>query len=101
MNHFEMKDEYDMNQANWIIITANQAKPPTELEFEAVTKLPDYPKPLQDNTLPEKMRRTLQAGWLAKQERIKLSFEAYQQVFDIADNYGPARELRKALIKGN
>ncbi len=85
-------------QTYWIIITANHAKPPLEREFKAVAKLPDYPAQLQDNTLPENMRRALQAGWLAKQDRIKWSFEAYQQVFDIADNYGPARVLREALV---
>jgi len=83
------------NHFYWIIIKA--ANHTTEQEFEAVAKLPDYPAPLQDNTSPENMRRTLQAAWLAEQDRIKWSFEAYQQVFDIADNYGPARELRRAL----
>ncbi len=77
-----------------IIKAANHT---TEREFEAVAKLPDYPAPLQDNTSPENMRRTLQAAWLVEQDRIKWSFEAYQQAFDIADNYGPARELRRAL----
>ena len=86
--HFKAKHTY------WIIITAaNHAKHPTKLEFEAVTKLPDYPKQLQ--ALPENMRRTFQAAWLAEQDRIKWSFEAYQQLSDIANNYGPARELRK------
>jgi len=79
----------------WIIIKA--ANHTTKRSFEAVAKLPDYPTPLQNNRLPEKARRTLQASWLIKQDRIKWSFEAYQQVFDIADNYGPARELRKVL----
>ncbi|MCK5524242.1 MAG: hypothetical protein KAI83_14010 [Thiomargarita sp.] len=93
----------EAEQTYWIIITANHAKDPLMLkrEFETVAKLPDYPKLLQDNTLPENMRRTLQAGWLAKQDRIQWSFESYQQVFDIADNYGPARVLREALRKGN
>jgi hypothetical protein len=83
------------DQSYWIIIKA--ANHTTERLFKAVAKLPDYPAPLQNNHLPEKARRTLQAAWLVKQEPIKWSFEAYQQVFDIADNYGPARELRKAL----
>ena len=47
---------------------------------------------------PENMRQTLQAAWLAKQDDVKWSFEAYQQLYDIADNYEPARELQKALL---
>ena len=86
--HFKAGHSYSI-----IITAANHAKRPTELEFEAVAKLPDYPKPLQ--ALPENMRRTFQAAWLAEQNRIKWSFEAYQQLSDIANNYGPARELRK------
>jgi len=90
--HFKAEHTY------WIIITAaNSAKYPLKREFEAVAKLPNYPAQLQDNALPENMRRTLQAAWLAEPNRVKWSFEAYQQVFDIADNYGPARELREAL----
>jgi hypothetical protein len=85
-------------QTYWLIITAaNYTKHPTELEFEVVTKLPDYPAPLQEQALPENMRRTLQAAWLVKQNSIKWSFEAYQQAADLAENYGPARELQKAL----
>lgn len=53
---------------------------------------------MQDKAIPENMRQTLQAAWLKKQDDIKWSFEAYQQVSEIADNYGPARELQKAIL---
>jgi len=89
------KIDFKAGDTYWIIIKA--ANHTTERSFEAVAKRPDYPEPLQNNLLSEKARRTLQASWLVKQDRIKWSFEAYQQVFDIADNYGPARELRKVL----
>lgn len=92
------KIHFQAGHTYWLIIAANHAKYPIELEFEAVAKLPDYPAPLQEKTIPEKMRRTLQAGWLVEQDSIKWSFEAYQQLSDIADNYGPARELQKALV---
>ncbi len=82
----------------WLIVTAaNHAQEPIELGFKAVARLPDYPARLQDQSLPENLRRTLQAGWLAEQDRIQWSFEAYQQVSDIAEHYGPARALREAL----
>jgi len=85
-------------ESYWLIITAaNYANQPLEFEFEAVAALPDYPARLQDQSLPENLRRTLQAGWLAEQDRIQWSFEAYQQVSDIAEYYGPARALREAL----
>jgi hypothetical protein len=89
------KIHFKADHLYWLIIKA--ANHTTERSVKVVAKLPDYPEPLQNNLLPEKARRTLQASWLVKQDRIKWTFEAYQQVFDIADNYGPARELRKAL----
>jgi hypothetical protein len=70
----------------------------TKYEFETIAKLPDYPAHLQDKVIPENMRQTLQAAWLKKQDNTKWSFEAYQQISDIADNYGPARELQKAIL---
>lgn len=70
----------------------------TELQFETVAKLPDYPAQLQDKAIPENMRQTLQAAWLIKQDDITWSFETYQQLSDIANNYGPARQLQKAIL---
>ncbi|MEK8018687.1 MAG: hypothetical protein VSS75_017585 [Candidatus Parabeggiatoa sp.] len=90
--------DFKTAESYWLIITAaNYAKQQMELEFEAVAALPDYPERLQDQSLPENLRRTLQAAWLAEQNRVQWSFEAYQQVFDIAEDYGPARALREAL----
>ncbi len=65
-------------------------------DFEVVERI-DYSEELQD--LPENLRTTLQAAWLVsrdKTNRIKWSFEAYQQLSKFKE-YGPARELRKAL----
>lgn len=53
---------------------------------------------MQDKAIPENMRQTLQAAWLKKQDYIKLSFEADQQISEFADNYGPAGELQKAIL---
>lgn len=89
------KIDFKAGNTYWLFIKATNHT--TKRAFEIVEKLPDYPKPLQNKTLPEKVRRTLQAAWLIKENRIKWSFEAYQQIFDIADNYGPARILRKTL----
>ncbi len=85
------KIEFKAGQTYWLIINK------TELQFETVAKLPDYPTQLQDKAIPENMRQTLQAAWLIKQDDITWSFEAYQQISDIADNYGPARELSAIL----
>jgi hypothetical protein len=94
------KIHFKAGHSYWIIITAaNYAKHPIEREFEAVTKLPDYPAQLQDKAIPENMRRTLQAGWLAKKDSVQWSFEAHQQLSDIAGNYGPARALQKTLMR--
>jgi hypothetical protein len=90
--------DFKAGERYWLIVTAaNHAQEPIELGFKAVARLPDYPTRLQDQSLPENLRRTLQAGWLAEQDRIQWSFEAYQQVSDIAEHYGPARALREAL----
>jgi hypothetical protein len=86
------KIEFKAGQIYTIIIND------TKYEFEAIAKLPDYPSYLQDKAIPENMRQTLQAAWLKKQDDIKWSFEAYQQISEIADNYGPARELQKAIL---
>ncbi|HIE02120.1 MAG TPA: hypothetical protein EYP59_17855 [Thiotrichaceae bacterium] len=91
--------DFKTAESYWLIITAaNYAKQPMELEFEAVAALPDYPEGLQDQSLPENLRRTLQAAWLAEQNRVQWSFEASQHLFDIAEDYGPARALREALV---
>lgn len=86
------KIEFKVGQIYTIIIND------TKSEFETIAKLPDYPSYLQDKAIPENMRKTLQAAWLKKQDDIKWSFEAYQQISEIADNYGPARELQKAIL---
>lgn len=86
------KIEFKAGQIYWLIIND------TKYEFEAIAKLPDYPTHLQDKAIPENMRQTLQAAWLIKQDDITWSFEAYQQLSNIADNYGPARELQKSIL---
>jgi hypothetical protein len=56
-----------------------------------------YPQIVTISELPESTRLTLQATWLAAQEKGKWAFEAYQQIAGIAENYLPARLLRDAL----
>ena len=55
---------------------------------------------LQKANLPEFTRLTLQAAWLAAQDRGRWAFEAYQSVAPIAQYYQPARILRDTLEKG-
>ncbi len=82
------------NTYQLVINASNYA---TKYDFEILENLPTEQQ-LQNESLSENMRRTLYATWLAKKNYIKWSFEAYQQISDIADNYGPARELRKELL---
>jgi hypothetical protein len=90
--------DFKAGERYWVIITAaNYRNQPIKRAFKVVATLPDYPARLQEDSLPDHLRRTLQAGWLAEQNRVKWSFEASQHLFEIAEDYGPARVLREAL----
>jgi hypothetical protein len=65
--------------------------------FIVVDAQPSYPQIVTSSKLSESTRLTLQATWLAAQEKGKWAFEAYQQIAGIAENYLPARLLRDAL----
>jgi hypothetical protein len=68
--------------------------------FTVVANKPPYPPELQNANLPDLTRLTLQAAWLAAQEKGIWAFEAYQSVAPIAQYYQPARILRDTLEKG-
>jgi hypothetical protein len=74
-----------------------------EYSFTVVESLPTYPKELSDDSLASlsaSARQTVQAMWLAEQEKERWSFEAYQRVAGIAKEYHFAGVLREALRSG-
>jgi hypothetical protein len=82
-----------------IVRDAKQQKS-VEYIFTIVDNKPSYPPALMHTKMPKWTQLTLQAAWLAAQDRGIWAFEAYQLVAPIAQYYQPARVLRYALEKG-
>jgi hypothetical protein len=66
----------------------------------ASNQLPSVLGELRQSRLPETVKNTLSAAWLAGQDHGKWVFESYQRAAAIADTYYPARLLRNALEDG-
>ncbi|MEE9355654.1 MAG: hypothetical protein V3U75_08715 [Methylococcaceae bacterium] len=58
------------------------------------------PASIEKGRLPEEVKATLLAGWLAGQKEGYWRFEAYQRVAPYADGYSNARLLKYALENG-
>jgi hypothetical protein len=89
-----------LQHGDYRVILRDAKQKPLEYTFTVVANKPPYPPELQNANLPELTRLTLQAAWLAAQERGIWAFEAYQSVAPIAQYYQPARILRDTLEKG-
>jgi hypothetical protein len=89
-----------LQRGDYRVILSDAKHEPVEYIFTVVANKPLYPPELQNANLPELTRLTLQAAWLASQDRGIWAFEAYQSVAPIAQYYQPARILRDTLEKG-
>jgi len=89
-----------LQRGDYRVILSDAKQKPVEYIFTVVANKPLYPPELQNANLPELTRLTLQAAWLASQDRGIWTFEAYQSVAPIAQYYRPARILRDTLEKG-
>ncbi len=94
--------EVEFKPGEYQAIIKDNANNETPFRFTVVTQpaTVNYPPEAKATELPATVRKTLQATWLATQENGKWSFEAYQQVADIAENYYPAWLLSKKLEVG-
>jgi len=89
-----------LQRGDYRVILRDAKQKPLEYTFTVVANKPPYPPELQNANLPALTRLTLQAAWLAAQDRGIWAFEAYQSVAPIAQYYQPARILRDTLEKG-
>lgn len=98
--------EKKLSEGNYrvVIRDRNGFGNPKFFDFKVVNSivLPKWDtQKMKNSTMPmPKWAKTLHAAWLVQQENGVWRLEAYQQVYDLTNNYQPALMIRKGLEAG-